>query len=232
MGAYPAAMTDHDHRDDHDPDDDDMEVDPEDLAGASDLLAYMGDLVNEATRRLQDGEETLEIDPGLDELLADGLLDELMRTPVPLILSRLAGTDDDRVPALRVAMVGDLLFARGAHTKAMDLWERAASTHEGLITDPRRSAVRAVGRRWRQDGRTGAWAGLAFAAGALGAFDAAEDALFALVAEDPEEALRVGPAFYDQLATLPDDALEAGGLDREELMEGRQELLAAIDAAR
>ncbi|NBC16041.1 MAG: hypothetical protein GVY18_01855 [Bacteroidetes bacterium] len=56
---------------------------------------------------------------------------------------------------------------------------------------------------------------------ALGRFAAAEDVLFEL-AEAPSPAVRdAGLAFYDRLLALPDDRLDAGGLPRAEVQEGR-----------
>lgn len=55
-----------------------------------------------------------------------------------------------------------------------------------------------------------------------GRLDAAEDLLYEL-REIEDAGLHEGLAFYDRLAELPDETLEAGGLSRAELEEGREQ---------
>ncbi len=56
-----------------------------------------------------------------------------------------------------------------------------------------------------------------------GQFGRAEDILFEVIDQDPAH-LEAGMAFYQRLSTLDDAALERGGLPREEVNEGLQEL--------
>lgn len=59
--------------------------------------------------------------------------------------------------------------------------------------------------------------------GQMGEFAMAEDALFAALEESPELRYKL-EAFYTRLDTLSDKELQAGGLSRQELAEGRAAL--------
>lgn len=65
---------------------------------------------------------------------------------------------------------------------------------------------------------------------ATGAFSAAEDALYDWIDAEPgsSEALEAGIALYQQLLLKPDEELEAGGLPRDEVAEGLEDLLQEI----
>ena len=63
-------------------------------------------------------------------------------------------------------------------------------------------------------------AALAAAYRHAGRFDAAEDWLYRWGEAEPEAAGRWAEGFYRELLTLPDEALSAGGLPREEVKEG------------
>ncbi|MFU8805200.1 MAG: DUF6483 family protein [Bradymonadaceae bacterium] len=58
-------------------------------------------------------------------------------------------------------------------------------------------------------------------------FDRAEDCLFHALelTSEPDELRRRGLKFYDHLLTLPNDALDRGGLPRREVEDARRELL-------
>jgi len=58
---------------------------------------------------------------------------------------------------------------------------------------------------------------------ARGRYGLAEDALFAWITEGGEQACREGTAFYERRMAEDDDALEAGGLPRTEVIQGRAE---------
>jgi hypothetical protein len=65
-----------------------------------------------------------------------------------------------------------------------------------------------------------------------GDFARAEDTLFAWLDQHPgDRVARAGEAFYDHLAALGDEALDAGGLPRDEVDEGRAAFSAAFSAA-
>ncbi len=167
----------------------------------------------------------------MDDALTDGQLELLVKLPMELLLARMAGPGDEGTSPHHAALVGDLFYVRGAHDKALELWALTARVVPELRTDERRQATRAVGRYWREAGLPGERVTLYVAAATLGAFDAAEDALFDLADRFPDDARRLGESFYDQLTDLSDEQLEEGGLDRSELAEGRADLMAQLSGS-
>ena len=143
------------------------------------------------------------------------LLSSLSETEAQLAVSLGAEATDDEVMSLRTRALDLMLEAGIAGLGEPDLEARVSR----LLGN--------VPREWRSPAT---WERLVWFGFETGDYAAAEDALFAwldeqqALGEDTAGVRSVGTNLYGQLAALEDEALAAGGLPRDELLEGSEEL--------
>lgn len=147
------------------------------------------------------------------------LLSSLLETEAQLAVSLGAEDASDEVLELRVRALDLMLEAGSAALGEPDIAERVARLLGGVPPDLR---------------SPGTWERLVWFGFDTGEFAAGEDALFAWLeveqaaGEDTSRVARTGENFYGRLHELEDEALDRGGLPRDELAEGRAELLRAL----
>jgi hypothetical protein len=118
-------------------------------------------------------------------------------------------------PALRARALDLMLEAALVGVGETDVGERVARLRERVPPEVRSD---------------GTWQRLHAFDLQRGDFARAEDTLFAWLDRHPgERVVRAGQAFYDHLAAVGDEALDAGGLPRDEVDEGRDAFSAATE---
>jgi len=143
------------------------------------------------------------------------LLSSLLETEAQLAVSLGAGAGDDEVLGLRSRALDLMLEAGSSGLGEADIADRVARLLAGVPPGLRSAAT---------------WERLVWFGFDTGDYARAEDALYAWLDEeqasggDVAGVRSVGTNLYGRLAALEDDALAAGGLPRDELEEGSEEL--------
>jgi hypothetical protein len=125
-----------------------------------------------------------------------------------------------------LALQGKLPESNGSRFAALTLFLEAILTGATFISAELLAKVEQLIAETDHGSRPGAlWLRLVRYLETRGRYAQAEDEVFAWAATGDETARSEGLAFYDRLLTASDDALQQGGLPRDEVIQGREEFL-------